>query len=256
MKQKGADVLLCDLNDHEALKKAAAASEAVIHTGFNHDFSRYKESCEEDRRLILAFGQALSGTDKPLVITSGTGIVNSEGLTVEADFPPSSDVAARAASEEAARIIQADGVACYIVRLPPTVHGKSDKGFKPMLVDLAREKGEAAFISGLGNQWAAVHRFDAAKIYRLAIEKKPAQNVFHAVAEEGIPFQEIAESIGNGLGLETVGKNGEEAEAYFGWFRYFAGMDGSASAEKTKAILGWKPIHPTLSDDFKQGFYF
>lgn len=252
----GAEAHFGNLNDAESIKKGAAQCDAVIHTAFNHDFSRYKDNCEDDRRVIQALSDVLTGTNRPLVVTSGVGILRKDNLFTENDAPPHSDVAPRAASEEAAIAARQQGVNAYIVRLPPTVHAKGDHGFIPWIIGMAKEKGASAYIGEGNNRWAAVHRLDAAVLYRLIIEKQPEQKVYHAVAEEGVPFKEIAAAIGKGLQLPTVSKDGNEAETHFGWLKHFASMDCAASSGLSRTTLGWEPTYPTLLADLTPGVYF
>ncbi|MFT3822840.1 MAG: SDR family oxidoreductase [Chitinophagaceae bacterium] len=247
----GATVHRGNLTDLESIKKGAEQADAVIHTAFNHDFSRFKDNCEDDRQVILALGEALAGSNRPLVITSGVGLLNYGRLATENDKPLGSDAIPRAASEEAANAVNA-----YIVRLPPTVHDKGDHGFVPMVIGMAKEKGESAYIGEGQNRWPAVHRLDAAAVYRLIIEKQPAQKVYHAVAEEGIAFKQIATAIGQGLKLPVVSKSAQDAEAHFGWFKHFASLDCPASSELTRQSLGWQPAHPALLEDLVPGIYF
>lgn len=253
----GAEVHRGDIYDLESIQQGVAGCDAVIHTAFNHDFSRFKENCETDRKVITALGAALAGTDKPLVVTSGVGLLNYGRMLTEEDAPPSSDVVPRAATEEAAKAVAAQGVNAYIVRLPPTVHGKGDHGFVPLVIGIDKEKGVSAYIGDGQNRWPAVHRMDAAVLYRLIIEKKPAQQVYHAVAEqEGVPFKEIAEAIGKGLHLPVVRVEGKDAEAHFGWFLHFASIGCAASSAKTRATLSWEPKQPTLLEELVPGVYF
>jgi nucleoside-diphosphate-sugar epimerase len=190
-----------------------------------------------------------------LVVTSGVGILRKDGQFTENDAHPSSEVSPRAATEEAANAVAQQGVNTYIVRLPASVHAKGDHGFVPMVIDMAKEKGQSAYLGEGNNRWPAVHRLDAAVVYRLIIEKQPEQKVYHAVAEEGIPFKLIATAIGKGLQLPTVSVNGDDAEAHFGWFKHFAGMNCSASSELSRKTLGWEPAHPTLLDELIPGIY-
>lgn len=242
----GAAIHRGDITDHESVKAGAAQCDAIIHTAFNHDFSRYKESCLEDHQLILALG----ATNRPLIVTSALGLWNHGRPVDESDTPPPSDKVPRAATEEAA-----GKVGAYIVRLPPTTHGAGDHGFVPIVINLAKAKGESAYIGEGNNTWAAVHRFDAAVLYRLILEKLPSQKVFHAVDEVGVPFREIASAIGVGLNLPVVSKTGAEAEAHFGWFMHFAGMGVQPSAEETKRVLGWEPKERGILEDIVQGGY-
>lgn len=252
----GAAVHRGDLEDLESLKAGATQADAVIHTAFNHDFSKFKANCESDRQVILSLGEALKGSNRPLVITSGIGLMNGAGKLIdEHDVPPSSDIMPRAASEEAARAVSELGVNSYILRLPPTTHGEGDHGFVPMVINIDKEKGESAYIGTGSNRWPAIHRFDAATLYRLIIEQQPEQKVFHAVAEEGISFIEIANTIGKGLSLPVVSKNEADAEAHFGWFQYFATFDCAATSERTRKTLGWEPKHAMLLDDLSAHYF-
>lgn len=252
----GAEALRGDVNDTGIIRQGAAACEAVIHTAFNHDFSQFKANCEADRKVIEAFGEALANTGKPLVITSGVGLLNYGRLVSEADIVPAgSDVIPRAASEEAAKVASDKGVNVYIVRLPPSVHGAGDHGFVPIVIDMAREKGESAYVDEGNNQWPAVHRSDAAVLYRLILEKQPSLQTFHAVAETGVPFREIAQAIGKGLNLPVTSMSGDEVERHFGWFAHFAAINCPSSSEQTRQALGWKPQGPGLIEDM-QACYF
>ncbi|SEA51057.1 SDR family oxidoreductase [Pedobacter hartonius] len=242
LRETGAEILLGDVNDLEIIRQAATRSEAVIHTAFNHDFSKFKASCEADRLVIQALGEAIAGSGKPLVITSVLALLRDSGLTTEDDvISVISDVAPRAASEEAAAIVSALGANVYTVRLPLSVHSEGDhsSGFVPMVIGITREKGESAYVVEGNNRWPAVHRSDAAALYRMIVEQQPSQKVFHAVAEEGVPFREIAEAIANGLHLPLVSKTGDEVAAHFGWFAHFASVDCPSSSEKTRDVLGW-----------------
>jgi len=254
--QAGAAVHFGRLEEPESIVSGAIQCDAVIHTAFNHDFTRFQANCEEDRRVILALGEALAGSGRPLVITSGIGLLNNFGrLITETDKPSGPNVSPRAASEAATEGLVAQGVNAYILRLPPTVHGQGDHGFVSMLVGIAKEKKESAYPGNGANRWPAVHRFDAAVLYRLIIEKQPSLRVFHAVAEEGIPFREIATAIGEGLGLPVAGKEGAEAEAHFGWFKHFASMNCAASSELTRQALGWETREAGLLEDLVAGGY-
>jgi len=249
IRKAGAEVLQGDVNDPSILQKGAARCDAVIHTAFNHDFSQFKANCEADRKVIQALGAALAGSDRPLIITSGVGLLNTGRIITEEDVPAGSDITPRAASEEAAAAVASRGGKVYIVRLPPTVHGKGDHGFIPMVIDRAKEKGVAAYIGEGKNRWPAVHRLDAAVLYRLIAERQPSQKVYNAVAEEGIPFRDIAETIGKGLHLPVVSTTGKDAEAHFTWFTHFAALDCPASSAKTRKTLDWHPSQPGLLED-------
>ena len=256
LRKAGAQVHRGDVNDLPTLQKGAAQSDAVIHTAFNHDFSQFKANCEADRKVIGALGAALAGSNRPLIITSGIGLLNTGRIITEEDVPASSDLVPRAASEEAANAAAIKGIKVYIVRLPPTVHGRGDHGLVPMIIDRAKENGESAYIGEGKNRWSAVHRLDAAVLYRLIVEQQPSQKVYNAVAEEGIPLRDIAEAIGKGLNLPAVSRTGKDAEAHFTWFTHFAALDCPASSEKTRKILNWQPSQPGLLEDLVPGIYF
>ena len=246
-----------DLEDLDSLRSGATAADGVIHTGFIHDFSRFKEVSEVDRRAIEALGAALAGSDRPLIVTSGTALVAPGRLATEEDVGTlSSRDFPRVASEEAARSVAERGVRISVVRLPPSVHGDGDHGFVPTLIGLAREKGVSAY-TGVGlNRWAAVHRLDAAHLFRLALEKAAAGARYHGVAEEAIAFRDIAAVIGKRLSVPLVGKSPEEAAAHFGWFAHFAALDCPASSRLTRERLDWRPAQPTLLTDLERGSYF
>jgi len=243
-----------DLEDPDSLRTGAAASDGVIHTAFIHDFSKFKANCEIDRRAIDVLGAALAGSDRPLIVTSGTGLLAQGRLATEENMPGSS--IPRVASEESAAAVAARGVRVSIVRLPPTVHGDGDHGFVPMLINIARDKGISAYVGNGLNRWAAVHRLDAAHLFRLALEKAPARSIFHGVAEEGVPFRDIAQVIGKHLNIPVVTKSPQEAADHFGWFAHFAAMDNPASSARTQQQLGWRPKHPPLIPDLDREQYF
>ncbi|MGV3459242.1 MAG: SDR family oxidoreductase [Flavobacterium sp.] len=256
LESTGAQALSGDINDVKLIAEAAAACDAVIHTAFNHDdFTRFRQNCEDDRLVVQALANALIGTDKPLVVTSGIGILKKVGIATEDDVNPGSDIMPRAATEEAVIAAQVKGVNAYIVRLPPSTHGEGDRGFVPMIAAIAKEKRKSAYIDDGKNLWPAVHRFDAAKIYRLIVEKQPEQKVFHAVAEQGMSFRDIAVAIGNKLCLTTESLAQDDVEGHFGWFSHFAAMDCEASAEMTKQALGWQPQQTGLLDDIKANYF-
>jgi nucleoside-diphosphate-sugar epimerase len=246
----GAKVHRGDLEDLESLRSGVAASDGVIHTGFIHDFSKFKAVCETDRQAIEALSSALAGSDRPLIVTSGTGLVTPGRLATEENMPVSNSTAfPRIASEEAAAAAAARGVRVAVVRLSPSVHGDGDHGFVPTLISLAREKGVSAYVGDGLNRWTAVHRLDAAHLFRLALEMATAGTRFHGVAEEGIAFRDIAGVIGKRLNIPVVAKSPEEAASHFGWFAHFAGLDCPASSKLTRERLGWQPTQPGLLAD-------
>src|SRR5438445_2962168 len=250
----GADVHRGSLEDLESLRSGAAAADGVIHTAFIHDFSNYGPAAEADRRAIETLGRALAGTDRPLIVTSGTLLAQRQGaLAIEEDahnpnFPRK--------SEEAALALAARGVRASVLRLPPSVHGNGDHGFVPRLISIAREKGVSAFIGNGLNRWPAVHRLDAAHLYRLVLEKGSAGATYHGVADEGVPTREIAEAIGRGLNVPVVSQSHEAAADHFGWIARFFGIDGPASSAQTQERLGWRPVQPGLIADRDAEQYF
>jgi len=253
----GAQVHRGDLEDLESLRSGAAMSDGVIHTAFIHDFSNYKESCEIDRRAIEALGSALAGSERSLIVTSGTGLLTPGRLATEEIVPESGPNAyPRVASEEAAASLTTRGVRVSVVRLAPSVHGGGDHGFVPLLIGLAKEKGVSAYVGDGLNRWPAVHRLDAAHLFRLALERGSAGARYHGVAEEGIPFREIAGVIGRRLGLPIVSKSHDESAKHFDWFAHFAALDNPASSKQTQEDLGWHPEQPGLISDLEQGRYF
>jgi len=255
----GAQVHRGSLTDLASLRNGAAAADGVIHTAFNHDFSKFKENCEAERHAIAALGSALAGSDRLLIVTSGIGLLSLGRVATEADLPPSGPTAnPRVASEEAAALAASRGVQVSVVRLPPSVHGDGDHGFVPILIGLARDKGASAYVGDGLNRWPAVHRLDAARLFRLALEKGAADAVYHGVAEEGVPFREIAGVIARGLDVPVVSKMREEAASHFGWFAHFAGLNVPASSVQTRKQLGWQPQQPGLIPDLEraEGRYF
>lgn len=251
----GAGVHRGTLDDLESLGRGAAAADGVIHTAFIHDFSKFKANCEIDRNAIEALGAALAGSERPLVVTSGTALLTPGRLALEDDKPGSS-ANPRIASEEAAVSLAKRGVRVSLVRLPPTVHGDGDHGFVPLLIGIAREKGVSAYIGDGLNRWPAVHRVDAAHLFRLVLEKGSAGATFHGVAQEGAPFREIADVIGRRLNVPVVSKSTEEAADHFGWFAHFAAIDNPTSSKKTRELLGWRPVQPALIPDLNRTRYF
>lgn len=253
----GAQVQKGDLEDFESLRNGAANVDGVVHTAFNHDFSNFKNSCETDRRVIELFGTVLAGSERPLIVTSAIGILPQGHFATEETLPITGPAAhLRAASEEAAIMTARNGVRVSVIRLAPTVHGEGDHNFIPTLIRLAKEKGVSAYIGEGNNCWPAVHRLDTAHLFRLVLEKGVAGSRYHAVAEEGIPFREIASVIGRQLNIPVVSIVPEEAANHFGWFAHFASMDIPASSQLTREQLAWQVTQPGLIQDMSLPHYF
>jgi nucleoside-diphosphate-sugar epimerase len=251
----GAEVHRGDLEDPESLRRGAAGSDGVIHCAFDHDFSRFVANCEKDRRAIEALGAALAGSDRPLVITSGTGMGNAvPGHPATEEVFNTSHPNPRVASELAGASLSAAGINVSVMRLPQ-VHDTVKQGLITPAVALAREKGVSAYVGDGLNRWPAAHVLDVARLYRLALEKREAGARYHAVAEEGIPVRDIAEVIGRGLKVPVVSLSPEEAADHFGWLAAFAGLDLLASSAQTRQRLGWQPTGPGLIADLEQMRY-
>jgi len=249
----GADVCYGTIEDEACLERGAASADGVIHLAFNHDFSRFKQNCEDDRRVIRTLGSALAGSDRPLVVTSGTGLANTvPGEPAREDNAiVGSDVHPRAASEEAAAAVAAGGVNVSVVRLPQ-VHDPVRQGLVSYAIAMYREHGACAYLGDGLTRWPAAHVLDVARLYRLAIEKAEPGAKYHAVAEEGVAMRDIAEAIGRRLGLPVRSVAPEQAQAVFGWLAMFAGHDMPASSEQTRRELGWQPTGPTLIADLER----
>jgi nucleoside-diphosphate-sugar epimerase len=246
----GAEVYRGSLEDLDSLKEGVARTDGVIHLAFNHDFSKFVANCEDDRRVIRALGSALAGSDRPLIVTSGTPIANTvPGRPAQEDNAIiGSDVHPRAATEEAAAIVAADGVNVSVVRLPQ-VHDPIAQGLITPAIAMFREKGVCAYVGDGLNRWPAAHFLDVARLYRLAIERAEPGAKYHAVAEEGVPMRDIAEAIGRRLKLPVKSIAPEETAAFFGWLALFAGHDMPASSAQTRKKLGWQPTGPGLIAD-------
>jgi nucleoside-diphosphate-sugar epimerase len=254
----GVEVHRGDLQDLESLRSGAAAADGVIHTAFIHDFSKFKENCEIDRRAIEALGSALAGSDRLLIVTSSTGMAGPTPgrLSTEEDLPYSGPGSIpRIASEESAALIAGRGVRVSVVRLPQ-VHNPEKQGLVTYAIAVAREKGVSIFVGDGANRWPAVHRLDAARLYRLVLEKGVAGVRYHAVAEEGVPFREIAQAIGRRVNVPVISKSPEEAAEHFGWLAHFTAMDSPASSERTRKQLGWQPRQTGLIADLDAVQYF
>jgi nucleoside-diphosphate-sugar epimerase len=247
----GAEVYRGSLEDLDSLRGGAAASDAVIHTAFIHDFSNFAKNCEIDRRAIETLGSVLEGSDRPMLVTSGMATTAQGRLATEEDAP--SPEFPRV-SEGAAENLLKHGVCVSTVRLPQ-VHDTRKQGLVTYLIALARQKGVSAYVGDGLNRWAAVHVLDAARVYRLALEKRGAGARYHAVAEEGVPLREIAEAIGRGLNVPVVSKSLEEAATHFGFLGSFAGRDLTGSSVLTQRRLGWRPTGPALMADLDRVAY-
>jgi len=257
LKTAGAEVQHGDLEDLESLRSGAAVADAVIHAGFIHDFSRFAEVCQVDQVAIETIGSTLAGSNRPFIVTSGTGLVQ-QGVMATEDMASMHDVTRfPRVSESALNTFTSQGVRTGIIRLAPSVHGEGDHhGFIPILINIARQKGMVAYIGDGLNRWNAVHRLDAVHLYRLALEKGEAGLKYHAVGDEGITLKTICEAIGRHLNLPVISIAPEEAAAHFGWFAMMAALDCPASSQLTQKRLDWKPVHPTLSEDLASGIYF
>jgi nucleoside-diphosphate-sugar epimerase len=253
----GAQVHRGSLEELDSLRSGAAASEGVIHAAFIHDFANFRAAAEADTCAIEALGEALAGSEHPLLVTSGTGLIAPGHVVTEEDMPdPRLAAAWPRKSEETALAMVSHGVRASAMRLPPSVHGEGDHGFIPRLIGIAREKEVSAYVGDGLNRWAAVHRLDAAHLYRIALEKGFAGARYHGIGEEGVPFREIAEVIGRHLNVPVVSKSPEEAADHFGWLARFASIDIPASSVRTQELLAWQPTHPGLLEDLDRGHYF
>ena len=250
----GAKVHRGDLDDLESLRKGAAMADGVIHTAFIHDFTRFQEVCEVDRRVIETLGAALAGSGRPLLVTSGTGIAAVATGRPVTELDDASNAIPRAASEQAAASVAAKGVRVGVVRLPQ-VHNTVKQGLVTYAIEIARQKGVSAYIGDGSNRWPAVHVHDAARLYRLALENLETGARYHAVAEEGVPMRDIAEVIGRGLKVPVVSVSPQQASAHFGWLADFAGRDLVASSALTRERLGWQPAGPGLIADLERMRY-
>jgi nucleoside-diphosphate-sugar epimerase len=250
----GAEAHRGSLENLESLRSGAVAADGVIHTAFIHDFSNYGPAAVADRRAIETLGSALSGSDCPFIVTSGTLLVQRQGsLATEEE---ASNPGFPRKSEEAALALAARGVRASVLRLPPSVHGEGDHGFVPRLISIAREKGVPAYIGDGLNRWPAVHRLDAAHLYRLALEKGSGGAQYHGIADEGVTTREITEVIGRHLNVPVVSKSREETADHFGWMALFFSIDGPASSALTRKRLGWRPVQPGLIADLNEEHYF
>ena len=255
LKKLGAEVHRGSLEDLESLKSGAKDADGVIHLAFIHDFTKFAENGQIDKLAIEAMGGVLEGTNKPLVVTSGTGFLAPGRLATEDDVARSGEGVPRV-SEQTAFAFAARGVRAMAIRLPQVHGGDGNAGFVGYVYEIAREKRLAAYVGDGSNRWPAAHRLDVARLYRLALEKGATGKAYHAVADEGVTMREIAEVFGRHLNAPVVSIKSEEAGAHFGWIAMFAGLDMPASSAKTQAELGWKPTQIGLIDDISQPAYF
>lgn len=251
----GATPLRGSLEDHETLKRGIRQSDAAIHTGFDHDFSRFAESCELDASAIECMGRESIVTGGTLIVTSGLAHIEATGSAMESDkaYPPSIEYPRK--SEVTMRRMHAEGARVMLVRLPPSVHGHGDHAFLPYLFGLARQTGVSAFVNQGRNLWSAVHCEDAAAVFRLALERGECGRVYHACAEEALPFIDIATAIGDALGIPSIGLEGDAAKDHFGWFFGFASMAAGAHSSFTRAQLGWTPTRDLLLSEASVSSY-
>ncbi len=251
----GVTPVVGSLSDLDVLRQGAAEADGVIHTAFGLDFSNMAELSREDREAIEMFGEAFAGSERPIVVTGGFGLSRT-GETFTEDLRPAVVPGWPRASEQTAFALAERGVRASVVRLPRSVHGVGEThGFIPMLAAVAREKNVSAYVGDGGNLWPSVHRLDAARVFRLALEHGGRGEAFHAVAEEGVPYRLIAEAIGRGVGVPTISLSAEDAEAHFGWLATWAAGDGPASAAWTRTALPWEPREVDLVADIERPEY-
>ena len=245
------------LDDLDSLRAGAVAADGVCHLAFIHDFTDFAANCATDLRAIKAIGEALAGTDKPFVVTSGTpGLADGRVATEEDHVEPGSFAAIRQPSELAAVALAERGVRSSVIRLPRSVHGTGDQGFVPQLIAVAREKGLSAYVGDGSARWPAVHRLDAARLYRWALESAPAGAQYHAVGDEALPLRELAEVIGRRLDVPTGSVPAERAVDHFGFLGLVASLDCPASNALTRKQTGWEPVEVGLIADLETGDYF
>ncbi|MFF3357809.1 SDR family oxidoreductase [Streptomyces sp. NPDC002917] len=265
--EAGAGVRRGTLDDLDTLRSAAADADGVIHLAFKHDIAfsgGFEDAADADRRAIDTFGEVLAGSDRPFLIASGTLGLAPGRMATEQDGQESGPVGAHPAGGPAKRLANAHatvaladrGIRSSVVRLPPTVHGDGDHGFLATLVAIACEKGVSGYIRDGANRWPAVHRSDAAHLFRLALESAPAGSTLHAVADEGVPIRTVAEVIGRHLGLPVGSVSPDDAPGHFSWLAGFLGMDSPTSSAHTRELLRWQPTQSGLIDDLDKGHYF
>ncbi|MEV1240602.1 SDR family oxidoreductase [Nonomuraea sp. NPDC049750] len=265
--EAGAQVHRGTLDDLDGLRSAADASDGVIHLAFKHDLAfsgNFQSAVEADRRAVEAMGEALAGSDRPFVLASGLiGLAPGRMATEQDGRGPAADTAqpgsgphARQATARLTLALASRGVRSSVLRLPPTVHGEGDYGFMAAIVGIARDKGVSGYIGDGANRWPAVHRLDAAHLFRLALEQAPAGSALHPIADEGVPIRAIAEVIGRHLGIPVGAVSPESAGEHFSWLAGFLSADSPASSTLTRELLGWQPTQPGLIDDLDKGHYF
>ncbi len=252
----GATPLLGSLRDLDVIRAGAGDADGVIHTAFGLDFSKIMELVEEDREAIETFGEVFAGSDRPIVVTSGLGPLP-PGETFTEDARPPIIPAFPRVSEQSAFALAERGLRVSVVRLPRSVHGVGERhGFVPMLAAVARERGVSAYVGDGQNLWPSVHRLDAARVFRLALERGARNEAFHATAEAGVPFRLVAEAIGRGVGVPATSLTPEQAESHFGGLAMFVAGNGPASSERTRTVLGWEPRERDLISDIDRPEYY
>jgi nucleoside-diphosphate-sugar epimerase len=252
IRQQGAAAVMGDLENPDILKQAAASADGVIHTAFIHDFNEYAKANDTDKAAIMAIGEALEETSKPFIITAGIlGLPNTTGMITEKDAAKNSP----RSSEATGLALTQKGIHTSVVRLPPSVHDKGDKGFVPFIIQQARKHGVSAYPGVGDNRWPAVHRLDAARVFRLALEKGAKGALYNAVGETGVTTQSIAGIIGKQLNLPVTSLTGESLAKHFEWMNFFIGFDSPASSFITQEELNWKPVHITLQEDMERHYF-
>lgn len=252
IKEAGAEVLKGSLDDLESLKLGASKADGVIHTAFIHDFTQYMNAAEKDKAAIEAIGEVLKGTHKPIIVTGGIlGLPKTDGFVTEADAAPGSP----RASEAAAMMLAEGNVNASVIRLPPSVHDKGDKGFIPMIINMAKKNGESAYVGDGNNRWPAVHRLDAAHMFCLALEKAAKGARYNAIGDEGITIKKIAELIGEKLNMPVKSIPQDAAMQHFDWMGRFISFDCPATSYQTQEQLNWKPVHIGLLEDMEKNYF-
>ncbi|MFE0103683.1 SDR family oxidoreductase [Streptomyces sp. NPDC059009] len=259
--EAGAEVVRGTLDDLDVLGRTAAATDGVIHLAFKHDIAfsgDFQGAAEADRRAVDTFGDALAGTDRPFVLASGALGIKPGALATEQDVPAvdGSPFSMRQTTAQATLALAPHGVRSSVVRLSPTCHGQGDNGFMPALIGVARAKGVSGYVGEGAARWPAVHRLDAARLFRLAVEKAPAGSVLHGVAEEGVSLRDVAEVIGRHLDMPVTSVAAEAAAGHFGWLGPLVSLDNRASNTLTRDLLDWQPTHIGLLEDLDKGHYF